>query len=165
MTAIFRILLVLPFGFIAACAAAGAILVLALAGGPDGWRALIDEFGAAGFGAGDDGLFVIFGGIAGLFVATFVAVPAFVVIVLAELFHWRSVFVYLAAGALIGLSGSLLPLQEVFPELRISRTLPAAAGLAGGFVYWLIAGRSAGLVRRDSESAKASAPAAPDQPQ
>jgi len=143
MTAILRILLLLPLGFIAACLAAGAFLVLALAGGPDGWQALRAEFALGE----ENGLFVLLGGFAGLVVAALVAVPAFIFILFAELFAWRSVFVYLAAGALIGLSGSVLPIEEVFPEAQANMTMLAAAGLVGGFVYWLIAGRSAGFTR------------------
>jgi hypothetical protein len=142
MTAIFRILLVLPLAFIVACTAAGASLVLALAGGPDGWRAFADQ---AAFD--NDGLFVVFGGLAGLVVAAFVAVPAFVFILLAELFRWRSIFLYLAAGALIGLSGSVLPVEDLFPEFQADMKMLAVAGAVGGFVYWLIAGRSAGFTR------------------
>jgi hypothetical protein len=144
MTAILRILFILPLGFLAACLAAGAVVVLALAGGPDGWQALRAEF-VPGEG---DGLFVLAGGIAGLVVAAFVAVPAFVIILLAELFAWRSVFLYLAAGALIGLSGSILPFEEILPEADVDMTMLVAAGLAGGFVYWVIAGRSAGYGSR-----------------
>ncbi len=149
MTAIFRILLVLPFGFIVACAAAGAALVLALAGGPDGWRAFAHQ---AAFD--NDGLFVVAGGVAGIAVAVFVAVPAFVFILLAELFRWRSIFIYLAAGGLLGLSGSVLPIEDIFPELQADMKMLAAAGVVGGFVYWLIAGRSAGFTRQSPRPAE-----------
>ncbi len=139
MTAILRILLVVPIGFVAACLAAGAILVLALAGGPEGWRELVHD--------DNDALFVVFGGLAGLVVAAFVAVPAFVVILLAELFRWRSIFLYLAVGGLIGLSAGALPVETADPHLRAGNVMLAAAGLVGGFVYWLVAGRSAGFTR------------------
>jgi len=139
MTAILRILLIVPIGFVAACLAAGAILVLALIGGPDGWREQVHH--------DNDGLFVIFGGLAGLVVAAFVAVPAFIVILLAELFRWRSIFLYLAAGGLIGLSAGVLPVETVDPQMRTENAMLAAAGVAGGFVYWLVAGRSAGFTR------------------
>ena len=143
MIAILRILLLLPLGFIAACLAAGAVLLLALAGGPEGWQALRADFALGE----ENGLFVMAGGFAGLVIAALVAVPAFIVILLAELFAWRSIFFYLAAGALIGLSGSVIPIEEVFPQAEANMTMLAAAGLVGGFVYWLIAGRSAGFVR------------------
>jgi len=139
MTAILRILLIVPIGFVAACVAAGAILVLALIGGPDGWREQVHQ--------DNDGLFVIFGGLAGLAVAGFVAVPAVIVILLAELFRWRSIFLYLAAGGLIGLSAGVLPVETVDPQMRAENAMLAAAGLVGGFVYWLVAGRSAGFTR------------------
>jgi hypothetical protein len=154
MTAILRILLLIPLGFIAACLAAGAVVVLALAGGPDGWQALRAEF-VPGDG---DGLFVLAGGIAGLAVAAFVAVPAFIVILFAELFAWRSMFFYLVAGALIGLSGTILPFREILPEADVNVTMLAAAGLVGGFVYWLIAGRSAGYGGRPQTRGDAELP-------
>jgi hypothetical protein len=147
MTAILRILLLIPLGFLAACLAAGAVLVLALAGGPDGWQALQAKLAVDHGG----GLFVVLGGVAALVVAGFVAIPAFIFILLAELFSWRSVFAYLAAGALIGLSGSIVPIEDLVPEADANMTMLAAAGLAGGFVYWLVAGRSAGF-RTGSEA-------------
>jgi hypothetical protein len=149
MTAILRILLLIPLGFLTACLAAGAVIVLALAGGPDGWQAFRAEF-VPGEG---ERLFVLAGGIAGLIVAAFIAVPSFIIILLAELFGWRSVFFYLIAGAVIGLSGSILPFNEILPEADVDMTMLAAAGLAGGFVYWLIAGRSAGYGGRPAADA------------
>lgn len=151
MTAILRILFLLPIGFLAACLVAGAVIVLALAGGPDGWQAFRAEF----LPGERDGLFMFAGGIAGLIVAAFIAVPSFIVILLAELFGWRSVFFYLVAGAVIGLSGSILPVEELLPEADVDMTMLAAAGLAGGFVYWLIAGRSAGYRGRPGNGHRA----------
>jgi len=149
MTGILRILFLLPFGFLAACLAAGAVLVLALAGGPEGWQALRAEFELGQ----ENGLFLVAGSVAGVLVATFVAVPALIVILLAELFRWRSIFIYLGAGILIGFSGSLLPFEELFPELETDMAMLAAAGAVGGFVYWLIAGHNAGFTREPTATA------------
>ena len=137
MTAVLRILFVIPLAFLAACLAAGAFLVLALAGGAEGWReaAAYDE----------QGMLVVLGGAAALIVAAVVAIPAFVVIILAELFGWRSVFFYLIAGVLIGLAVGLLPAEQMDPQGDNAGALLAAVGAVGGFVYWLIAGRSAGF--------------------
>ena len=78
-------------------------------------------------------------------VAAIVAIPAFVVIILAELFRWRSVFFYLIVSALIGLAIGLVQVDRMEPHRENAAALLAAVGAVGGFVYWLIAGRSAGF--------------------
>jgi hypothetical protein len=78
--------------------------------------------------------------------------PSLVVIVAAELFRWRSILFWLAAGGLVGVLaaqvtrgwGGLDFMDDLF-------TPCLAAGFVGGFVYWLIAGRDSGLT--DSPSA------------
>ena len=80
---------------------------------------------------------------------------AFIFIVLAELFGWRSVFVYLAAGGAFGLLAS--GIRGVIWDMPDDRLLLLAAGFVGGLAYWLIAGRLAGLGR-------ASEPPPPSQP-
>jgi hypothetical protein len=77
--------------------------------------------------------------------------PALLVIAIAEGFAWRSSLFYGALGGVLGLSlsygldfagyggdpdGPLVLVRE--------REVLAAAGIAGGFVYWLVAGRKAG---------------------
>ena len=77
------------------------------------------------------------------------SIPAFIVIVLAELFGWRSVFFYLAVGGALGLLASAA--HGVVWDTPDDRLLLLAAGFVGGFVYWLIAGRlpaSAGRASR-----------------
>lgn len=69
-------------------------------------------------------------------------------IVLAEAFRIRSWLYFAAAGALIAaivwqVSETPEPGPPFFSALEI-----AAAGLAGGLIYWLIAGRSSGLSPR-----------------
>ncbi len=137
MTAVLRILFIIPLAFLAACLAAGAFLVLALAGGAEGWReaAAVDE----------QGILVVLGSVAAIIVAAVVAIPAFVVIILAELFRWRSIFFYLIVSALIGLAAGLLPVDPAEQHRENAAALFAAVGAVGGFVYWLIAGRSAGF--------------------
>jgi len=86
-------------------------------------------------------------GITAAIVATIAFMPSLLVIALAEGFAWRSSILYAALGGVLALSlsygldfaGSIgepgsAPAREVF----------AAAGIAGGFVFWLIAGRKAG---------------------
>jgi hypothetical protein len=75
--------------------------------------------------------------------------PSLLVIALAEGFAWRSSLVYAALGGVLALSlsygldfaGYIGDPQN--PLVR-EREVLAAAGIAGGFVYWFLAGRKAG---------------------
>jgi hypothetical protein len=85
------------------------------------------------------------------FVAAFSFAPAAVVILIAESFRLRSVLMHAAAGGAIGLFCSYtLGFVEYAPRFRIDTPfgtnfeLMAAAGIAAGLVYWLIAGRTSG---------------------
>jgi hypothetical protein len=88
------------------------------------------------------------------FVAAFAFVPAVIAVIVTETFSLRSVVLYAIAGGLIGLfCGYSLGFIEPMPQFQFNMPLGtnfellAAAGIAGGLVYWLIAGRSAGLWR------------------
>jgi hypothetical protein len=78
------------------------------------------------------------------------ALPALLVIALAEGFAWRSVVVYGALGGVLALAltygidfaGQIGGFDS---NLADAREVPAAAGIAGGLVYWIFAGRKAGL--------------------
>jgi hypothetical protein len=72
------------------------------------------------------------------------------VIALAEGFAWRSILIYGALGGVLALSLSYgldfagyVGNPDSF--LAREREVLAAAGIAGGFVYWLFAGRKAGV--------------------
>jgi hypothetical protein len=75
--------------------------------------------------------------------------PALLVIALAEGFAWRSVILYgvlggvlaLALGYGIDFAGYLGGPNSIVAR---EREVLAAAGIAGGLTYWLIAGRHAG---------------------
>jgi len=79
-------------------------------------------------------------------------VPAMLIIALAEGLRLRSPLFYAAVGGagLVGLYYAL-GLAERAPggEVLVGRDLEimAGAGIAGGFVYWAIAGRNAGAWR------------------
>jgi hypothetical protein len=88
------------------------------------------------------------------FVAVFSFAPAVLVILVTESFALRSVLIYAVVGGLIGLfCGYTLGFVEYAPRFRIDTPfgtnfeLLAAAGIAAGLVYWLIAGRAAGAWR------------------
>lgn len=94
---------------------------------------------------------------AGAFFATGLAVaaafvPAVVVVAIAETFDIRSIFYYAIGGGLIAalawystdMSVQLENTTDLSP-VPYGLQLVAAAGIIGGFVYWLLAGRKAGL--------------------
>ncbi len=94
-------------------------------------------------------------------VAAYAFIPAVVAILVTETFGLRSIVLYAVAGGLIGLFcgyalGFIEPLHRVdfsFP-LGTNFELLAAAGIAAGLTYWLIAGRSAGLWRERPHPAR-----------
>src|SRR5512138_3043750 len=95
------------------------------------------------------------------FVAAFSFVPAVVAILVTEAFGLRSVLIFALAGGLVGLfCGYSLGFLEPLPRIDFNMPLGtniellAAAGIAAGLVYWLIAGRSAGLWRERTEPAR-----------
>ena len=88
------------------------------------------------------------------FVGAVAMAPAFVLIVLAEAARIRSFIYYGVAGALVGLAsyfGSSISVRlentTDVPPVEHALQLAAAAGIIGGVVYWLIAGRRAGAWR------------------
>lgn len=80
------------------------------------------------------------------------ALPTALVLAIAEGFAWRSVLLYAALGGALALALSYgLDLPAIAtPDTAIGneRQLLAASGIAGGLVYWLFAGRSAGFRKR-----------------
>jgi len=93
------------------------------------------------------------------FVAAFAFAPSIVVILVAEAFSLRSVLFYAITGGAVGLfCGYTLGFIERAPDYRLDGPfgsnfeLMAAAGIAGGLVYWLTAGRSAGAWRGEAKA-------------
>jgi hypothetical protein len=88
------------------------------------------------------------------FVGAVATLPALVLIVFAEAARMRSFLYYGVAGAAVGLasyfgsdvSSRLENTTDVTP-VGHALQLAAAAGIIGGVVYWLIAGRRAGAWR------------------
>jgi fructose-specific phosphotransferase system IIC component len=79
-------------------------------------------------------------------------VPAVILVAIAETFDIRSIFYYAIGGGLIAalawfssdISLRLENTTDISP-VGYGLQLVAAAGIIGGFVYWLLAGRKAGL--------------------
>ena len=86
------------------------------------------------------------------FVGFVAFVPAAVLIAIAETFDIRSIFYYAIGGAAIGAfayyGSDLSVAAGKYHRLAAGAVRPAAcriaAGIIGGFVYWLFAGRKAG---------------------
>ena len=137
MRATLRILVVIPLAFMAACVAAGGFVVIAAYGAGTDTVGGLSEATAAEL--------VVLVISAALIVGAFSALPALVAIVLAETFAWRSLLFYLLAGCAVGFAAValLVPPQRLMSDTDARLFL--AAGAVAGAVYWLIAGRSAGL--------------------
>lgn len=76
--------------------------------------------------------------------------PALVAIVLGEAFSWRSALYYLAVGGAVGLiADQIANVYGRFDLAERQTVILLAAGFVGGFTYWLIAGRLAGIRRPD----------------
>lgn len=79
-------------------------------------------------------------------------VPAVILVAIAETFDLRSIFYYAIGGGLIAaiawyssdISLELENTTDISP-VGYGLQLVAAAGIIGGFVYWLLAGRKAGV--------------------
>lgn len=82
-----------------------------------------------------------------MLVASITVIPALLMVIVGEIGRIRSIVYYVAGG---GLALAAIPLLARFgqagavttPEAIVWQVF-ATAGFAGGFVYWLIAGRNA----------------------
>lgn len=149
--ALLRLLFLAPLAFVAACLAGAGVLVAGILQG----IAPLPVGGA---------LYTMVIG-AGMGIGAFAALPVLFAAVVAEMMGWRSLFYWLAVGAVLALLAAATPLgiavMEVIATFVLAvvylpdmtaydgsgqtlATIALGAGFAGGFVYWLIAGRLAG---------------------
>jgi hypothetical protein len=144
MSLVWRIVVIF-FALILASMAAGIALTIGIIS-PDWTGADSDPFERVSF--------FVFAFFATSFVGAAATLPALVLIVYAEASRMRSILYYGVAGAVVGLaayfgsdvSGRLENTTDVTP-VGHALQLAAAAGIIGGLVYWLIAGRRAGAWR------------------
>ena len=139
MTALVRILTVI-IGYFLSCIAASIILTIGTLT-PE-W----DDLTAMGLNSAAVWAVIAVSATA---IAAIAMVPALLVIALAEGFGWRSVVIYGVLGGVLALALSYgLDFAGYVGDpdslLAREREVIAAAGIAGGFVYWLFAGRKAG---------------------
>lgn len=137
-------LFVVFLGFLAACLAAGVIIVGAL---------LFPDFSELGAGPVDQGAFDILLGFGFIVVSGFALVPAMVIVAITEAFYIRSALVYAVGGGVVGLLFyfGLVPFDTDTMRfegiVRRHLEIMTGAGIAAGLVYWLVAGRTAGAWR------------------
>jgi hypothetical protein len=142
-------LFVIFFAFLAACLAAGMIVVGAV---------LFPELSDLGSGPVDQGALNIVLGFGFIFVSGFALLPAMIVALITEAFHVRGVLTYAIGGGLIGLACylGLVPFDTETMRfegiVRRHLEVMTGAGIVGGLVYWMIAGRKAGAWRLPSRS-------------
>jgi hypothetical protein len=133
LSVLLRFVFLIPLAWFAALVAAAIVMSVGL-------------FGAAFFDIEAVG-YVIASIVSATFFAAMISfLPALAIIVAAEIFAWRSLLFWLAAGGVIGLIGSEVAANsgslDFVDNLLV---ICLASGFTGGFVYWLIAGRDSGL--------------------
>ncbi|MGB6432965.1 MAG: hypothetical protein WA832_16865 [Bradyrhizobium sp.] len=137
-------LFVILFGFLAACFVAGMVVVGAI---------MFPEFSDLGAGPVDPGVLNVILGFGFVFVSGFALVPAMVAVAITEAFYIRGALTYAAGGGLVGLACYLGLVPFDAEQLRfegiVRRHLEimTGAGIVAGVVYWMIAGRNAGVWR------------------
>jgi hypothetical protein len=137
-------LFVILFGFFAACLVAGMVVVGAV---------LFPEFSDFGTGPIDPDALNIVLGFGFIFVSGFALLPAMIVVAVTEAFYIRGALTYAVGGGVIGLACYLGMVPFDTETLRfegiVRRHLEimTGAGIVGGVVYWMVAGRNAGAWR------------------
>ena len=137
-------LFVVFFAFLAACFAAGMIVVGAV---------LYPEFSDLATGPIDQSAINIVLGFGFIFLSGFALLPALIVVLITEAFYVRSALAYAVGGAIVG-AACYLGLIPVDPAtmhfegiVRRHLEIMTGAGIVAGLVYWMVAGRSAGAWR------------------
>ena len=132
------------FAFLAACLVAGMIVVGAV---------LFPEFSDLGAGPVDQGALNIVLGLGFIFISGFALLPAMIVVAITEAFYIRGALTYAVGGGLVGLA-CYLGLVRFDPDtlrfegiVRRHLEIMTGAGIVAGMVYWMIAGRNAGVWR------------------
>jgi hypothetical protein len=137
-------LFVIFFAFLAACLVAGGIVVGAV---------LFPEFSDLGTGPIDSSALNIVLGFGFIFLSGFALLPAMIVAAITEAFYIRSALAYAVGGAIVGLACylGLVPFDPGTLRfegiVRRHLEIMTGAGIVGGVVYWMIAGRNAGCWR------------------
>ncbi len=150
-------LFAIVFGFLAASLVAGGIVVFAV---------LFPELSALDTGAIDPNAINVLLGFGFIFVSGFALLPALVVVAVTESFAIRSVLAYAIGGGIVGLACylGLVPFDTSTMRfdgiVRRHLEVMTGAGIVGGLIYWMIAGRRAGLWRTPRRAPESQTPSA-----
>ena len=134
-------LFVIAFAFCMACFVAGAIVVLMI---------LFPEVSSIDVAGIDPDAINVILGFGFIFVSGFALLPAVAIVALTEALNIRSVLAYAIGGAVVGLACylGLIPFDTDTMRfdgiVRRHLEVVTGAGIVGGLVYWLVAGRNAG---------------------
>jgi hypothetical protein len=134
-------LFVIAFAFCMACFVAGAIVVVAI---------LFPEVSSIDVAGIDPEALNVILGFGFIFVSGFALIPAVAVVTITEAFDVRGVLAYAIGGAAVGLACylGLVPFDTEAMRfdgiVRRHLEVVTGAGIVGGLIYWLIAGRNAG---------------------
>jgi hypothetical protein len=137
-------LIVILFGFLAACLVAGMIVVAAV---------LFPEFSDLDSRAIDPNAINVVIGFGFIFLSGFALLPAMLVVLITEAFYIRSLLAYALGGAVVGLACylGLVPFDPATLHfdgiIRRHLEIMTGAGIVAGLIYWMIAGRNAGAWR------------------
>jgi hypothetical protein len=137
-------LFVILFGFLAACLVAGMIVVFAV---------LFPGLSDLGSGEIDQSAVNVVLGFGFIFVSGFALLPAMLVVLITEAFYIRGMLTYALGGAAVGLACylGLVPFDPATMRfdgiIRRHLEIMTGAGIVGGMIYWMIAGRNAGAWR------------------
>ena len=138
-------LFVIAFAFCMACFVSGAIVVLSI---------LFPELSALDTGMIDPNTINVLFGFGFIFFSGFALLPAVIVVVITEALSIRSVLAYAIGGAVVGLACylGLIPFDTDSMQfngiVRRHLEVVTGAGIVGGLIYWMIAGRNAGRWRQ-----------------
>lgn len=134
-------LLLAPFGFACGVLAAFATVAAMATGGLGDTHLFPEEIAVLGYDL------TINAATVALLFAPLMGAPAIVAVAISEMFSLRSWIYHAGAGAASALlPWSLAPSSFEGPVFTTSQVI--AAGLVGGLVHWLVAGRMAGLAER-----------------
>lgn len=131
------------FGFLAACFVAGAVVIYAI---------FFPEMNDVSLDF-DQGAINLILGFGFILVSGFALMPALIMALVTEAFSIRHVLAYAIAGGLAGLCCYLafIPFDTVNMTfngiIRRHLEVMVGAGILGGVIYWMIAGRNAGAWR------------------
>ena len=133
-------LFALFFGFLAACFVAGAVVIYAI---------FFPEMSDVSLDF-DQGAINLILGFGFILVSGFALMPALIMALVTEAFSIRHILAYAVAGGLAGLCCYLafIPFDTVNMTfngiIRRHLEVMVGAGILGGVIYWIIAGRNAG---------------------